>query len=113
MLLADDSAEENSASDSLVQVNEVLLQQLVEMGFSVEGCKRALINTGNNDVEAAMNWVFEHQSDPDFDAPYQAPSKKARMDKPETPAVRHKPFSHASRTYWFLSEFRSMKKVLL
>jgi len=52
------------------------------MGFSVEGCKRALINTGNNDVEAAMNWVFEHQSDPDFDTPYQAPSKKARVETP-------------------------------
>jgi ubiquitin carboxyl-terminal hydrolase 5/13 len=39
------------------------------MGFSVEGCKKALINTGNNNIEAAMNWVFEHQSDPDFDTP--------------------------------------------
>lgn len=56
------------------------------MGFSTEGCKRALINTGNNDIEAAMNWVFEHQSDPDFDTPYQAPSKKARVE--QTPPVR-------------------------
>lgn len=63
-------------------MNEVLLEQLVSMGFSVEGCKRALINTGNSDVEAAMNWVFEHQSDPDFDKPYQAPSKKARVESP-------------------------------
>jgi len=39
------------------------------MGFSVEGCKKALINTGNNNIEAAMNWVFEHQSDHDFDSP--------------------------------------------
>ena len=38
------------------------------MGFSAEGCKKALINTGNN-IEAAMNWVFEHQSDPDFNTP--------------------------------------------
>jgi ubiquitin carboxyl-terminal hydrolase 5/13 len=41
------------------------------MGFSVEGCKKALINTGNNNIEAAMNWVFEHQSDSDFDTPNQ------------------------------------------
>jgi ubiquitin carboxyl-terminal hydrolase 5/13 len=41
------------------------------MGFSVEGCKKALVNTGNNNIEAAMNWVFEHQSDPDFDTPIQ------------------------------------------
>ena len=59
------------------------------MGFSTEGCKRALINTGNNDIEAAMNWVFEHQSDPDFDTPYQAPSKKARVE--QTPPVRSFP----------------------
>jgi uncharacterized UBP type Zn finger protein len=73
------------SSQSNVHVNEVLLQQLVDMGFSVEGCKRALINTGNNDVEAAMNWVFEHQADPDFDTPYQAPSKRARVE--QTPPV--------------------------
>jgi len=42
------------------------------MGFSIEGCKKALINTGNNNIEAAMNWVFEHQSDSDFDAPNQS-----------------------------------------
>lgn len=53
------------------QLNEILLQQLVDMGFAVEGCKKALMSTGNNNIEAAMNWVFEHQSDPDFDAPYE------------------------------------------
>jgi ubiquitin carboxyl-terminal hydrolase 5/13 len=58
------------------------------MGFSVEGCKRALINTGNNSVETAMNWVFEHQGDADFDTPYQAPSKKARRDASEASGVR-------------------------
>jgi len=46
------------------------------MGFSKEGCKKALRNTNNN-IEAAMNWVFEHQSDPDFDKP----------DNTETPIV--------------------------
>lgn len=78
----DEVAGRGSSSQSNVHVNEVLLQQLVDMGFSAEGCKRALINTGNSDVEAAMNWVFEHQSDPDFDTPYQAPSKKARVETP-------------------------------
>ena len=61
-------------------MNEILLQQLVEMGFSIEGCKRALINTGNNNIEAAMNWVFEHSTDPDFDTPYEAPNKRARVE---------------------------------
>lgn len=80
--LEDQSAGQSASSESNVHVNEVLLEQLISMGFSTEGCKRALINTGNNDIEAAMNWVFEHQSDPDFDKPYQAPSKKARVEAP-------------------------------
>jgi ubiquitin carboxyl-terminal hydrolase 5/13 len=42
------------------------------MGFSVDGCKRALVNTGNNNIEAAMNWVFVHQSDPDFNTPFES-----------------------------------------
>jgi uncharacterized UBP type Zn finger protein len=47
------------------------------MGFSNEACKKALIHTGNNNIEAAMNWVMEHQSDPDFDAPHQSASTSA------------------------------------
>ena len=82
------SAEEETFSKSNVHVNEILLQQLADMGFSVEGCKRALIHTGNNNVEAAMNWIFEHQSDPDFDKPYQVPSKKVRMEQVQKPPVR-------------------------
>ena len=68
MLLDDEPIVEPTTSTSNDQINEALLQQLVDMGFSVEACKKALFNTGNN-VEAAMNWVFEHQSDPDFDTP--------------------------------------------
>ena len=63
-------------------INEDLLQQLVDMGFSVEGCKKALINTGNNNIEAAMNWVFEHQSDPDFDTPYDIPTSISTAGEP-------------------------------
>ncbi|CAF1355077.1 unnamed protein product [Adineta steineri] len=83
----DISTGQSSASTSNIHVNEVLLQQLIDMGFSTEGCKRALINTGNNDIEAAMNWVFEHQSDPDFDTPYEAPMKRARVEQVQTPPV--------------------------
>jgi len=88
--LEDESTGKSPSSESNVHVNEVLLQQLVDMGFSVEGCKRALINTGNYDVEAAMNWVFEHQSDPDFDTPYQAPSKRARVETPPVSSYHEK-----------------------
>jgi hypothetical protein len=33
-------------------------------GFSENGCKRAAIAVSNENVEAAMNWVFEHMEDP-------------------------------------------------
>jgi ubiquitin carboxyl-terminal hydrolase 5/13 len=41
-------------------INEVALSQLMDMGFSLNSCKRALTAVGGNDVEAAMGWVFEH-----------------------------------------------------
>ena len=35
----------------------------------MNGCKRALTTVGGSDVEAAMNWIFEHNTDPDFNDP--------------------------------------------
>jgi ubiquitin carboxyl-terminal hydrolase 5/13 len=47
-----------------------LVEQLMGMGFSANGCTRAAIATRNADAETAMNWIFEHMEDPDFnDAP--------------------------------------------
>ena len=39
------------------------------MGFPENRCKRALLNTGNNGAEIAMNWLFEHMEDPGIDDP--------------------------------------------
>merc|ERR1712226_1183051 len=41
----------------------------MDMGFSLNGCKRALHAVGGSDIEAAMNWIFEHNNDPDFNDP--------------------------------------------
>jgi ubiquitin carboxyl-terminal hydrolase 5/13 len=41
----------------------------MDMGFTMNGCKRALVAVGGSNVEAAMNWVFEHNMDPDFNDP--------------------------------------------
>mmetsp|Transcript_26319 Transcript_26319/g.29116 ORF Transcript_26319/g.29116 Transcript_26319/m.29116 type:complete len:201 (+) Transcript_26319:97-699(+) len=41
----------------------------MDMGFSFNGCKRALITVGGSDVQAAMNWIFEHNMDEDFNDP--------------------------------------------
>jgi len=46
-----------------------LVGQLIAMGFSENGCKRACIATKNADVQTAMNWVLQHMGDPDFNNP--------------------------------------------
>ncbi|KFM58922.1 Ubiquitin carboxyl-terminal hydrolase 5, partial [Stegodyphus mimosarum] len=61
--------------------NEALLYQLSDMGFPLDGCKRALYYTQNEGIEAAMNWVMEHMNDEDFTDPFCIPgSKKINPD---------------------------------
>ena len=43
------------------------------MGFKANGCRRAVYATADQGLEAAMNWVLEHMSDADFEAPYEPP----------------------------------------
>lgn len=50
-------------------ISEVALGQLLDMGFGLNGSKRALVAVGGSNFEAAMNWIFEHSMDPDFDDP--------------------------------------------
>ena len=45
------------------------LTQLMDMGFSMNGCKRALTAVGGSNLEAAMNWIFEHNTDTNFNEP--------------------------------------------
>jgi len=44
-------------------VNEVLLNQLVDMGFSKEQAERGLRATGDSSVEAAMDWCINHPAE--------------------------------------------------
>lgn len=53
--------------------DEAVLSQLVDMGFSRNGCTRALFETKNAGVEAAMNWVMEHMGDSNFNDPFVDP----------------------------------------
>lgn len=77
-LVPDTNAEDNktkndstasTTSTNAPEINEVAVAQLSEMGFSINGCKRALVAVGGSDIEAAMNWIFEHNMDPDFNDP--------------------------------------------
>jgi len=44
------------------------VSQLMDMGFSEERAKKALLLNGNN-IEAAAEWIFQHMDDPDIDVP--------------------------------------------
>mmetsp|Transcript_25074 Transcript_25074/g.34446 ORF Transcript_25074/g.34446 Transcript_25074/m.34446 type:complete len:433 (-) Transcript_25074:169-1467(-) len=70
--------EENARSnqDASIQSGAVpmeadpgIVEQLMSMGFSENGSKRAALAVSNADVDTAMNWVFEHMEDPGFNDP--------------------------------------------
>ena len=46
-----------------VQLDESVLHSLTEMGFPIEGCKKAIFHTGNLGLEAAVSWIMEHMGD--------------------------------------------------
>ena len=68
---------ENDGTSTLeVNFDQQILGQLVEMGFTKDACKRALWRTKSNNVEIALNWLFEHQADSDFNAPIEQELQK-------------------------------------
>lgn len=64
----DDSNSTSNTTISPIEPDESVMAQLITMGFGENGCKRACI-AGNNDVNAAMEWVFAHMGDADFNDP--------------------------------------------
>ncbi|KAI0716151.1 ubiquitinyl hydrolase [Cerioporus squamosus] len=62
---------DEAAAPGLPQFNEAAMAQLSAMGFPEVRCQKALLATGNEDAEAAMEWLFAHMEDPDIDAPIQ------------------------------------------
>lgn len=74
-----------------LQPDEGLVSQLMSMGFSENGSKRAAVATRNADVETAMGWVLEHMEDPNFNDPLEAaaapPSSSAAPQRSIDPEV--------------------------
>jgi len=66
-----------SAASAAPAIDEAAVGQLMDMGFSLNACKRALVAVGGSNVEAAMGWVFEHNEDPDFNDPLPEPTQGA------------------------------------
>ncbi|XP_041800750.1 UBX domain-containing protein 1 [Chelmon rostratus] len=49
------------------------LESLLEMGFERNRAEKAVAITGNQGIEQAMDWLVEHENDPDIDEPYVPP----------------------------------------
>lgn len=54
-------------------LDEGVIQQLAEMGFPIEACKRAVFFTKNCGLEPATQWIMEHITDVDFGDPFVPP----------------------------------------
>ncbi|KAM7465838.1 hypothetical protein LguiB_013400 [Lonicera macranthoides] len=65
------------------EVNEKLLEELEAMGFPKARSTRALHYCGNASLEAAANWIVEHENDVDIDEmPLVPVNTKAEASKP-------------------------------
>ncbi|XP_072960519.1 uncharacterized protein [Typha angustifolia] len=63
------AAAEGGQSEEMVmpEVNKTMLEELESMGFPTARATRALHYSGNSSIEAAINWVAEHEDDSDID----------------------------------------------
>ena len=59
---------------ALLAPDETIVAQLLSMGFSENGSKRAAIAVQNANAEAAAEWVFAHMDDADFNEPLPPPA---------------------------------------
>ena len=62
---------DQSGQEATVKPDEGIVAQLMGMGFSENGCKRAAIAMNNASAEACMEWIFQHMEDADFNDPIQ------------------------------------------
>lgn len=61
--------------------DDVLVGKLQDMGFPIDVIHRVLYNVQNKSLQAAINWILEHNSDPDFQDPFVPPGFDAKPKK--------------------------------
>lgn len=62
-----------SEAPAAPQFDEAIVQQVMELGFPRVRAEKAAVATHGQDVQAAMEWIFAHASDPDIDVPLSTP----------------------------------------
>ncbi|CAM8918142.1 unnamed protein product [Rhodiola kirilowii] len=82
----DGAAASGKPEDMVVpEVDKKLLEELEAMGFSTARATRALHYSGSSSLEAAVNWVVEHENDPDIDEMPLIPANS--KNEPPKPAL--------------------------
>ena len=98
------------------QIDEKVVDQLVEMGFPREGCKKAVFFTKNSGLEQAMQWVMDHMSDADFGDRFVIPGKEeaSPIDEANIEMVMGKwIFSYPLTLKELISEFFFSARILI
>ncbi|CAN6876623.1 unnamed protein product [Brassica oleracea] len=55
------------AESDVLEVNRGLLKELEDMGFSMARAAWGLHHSGNSSLEAAVNWIVDHENDSQFE----------------------------------------------
>uniref|UniRef100_A0A2N9ES58 UBA domain-containing protein n=1 Tax=Fagus sylvatica TaxID=28930 RepID=A0A2N9ES58_FAGSY len=82
---AADGSEDSGQPQEMVvpEVDKKLLEELEAMGFPTARATRALHYAGNASLEATINWIVEHENDPDIDQmPLVPVNTKVEASKP-------------------------------
>jgi ubiquitin carboxyl-terminal hydrolase 5/13 len=72
------SATATSTSAAAPQPDETIVAQLLSMGLTENGAKRAALGVQNASADMAAAWYFEHMEDPDINDPLPAPGEAGK-----------------------------------
>lgn len=58
-------------------MDQAVLSSLLDMGFSLDACKKAVYFSKNQGAEAATDWIMMHMTDPDINSPFVVPGQES------------------------------------